>query len=79
MGKGKQWRDALGLAEHEEIGIVLQGMRIRSGMTQKELADHLGAKQHHVSEMEHGRRSIGKEMAQRLAKIFKTNYRVFLQ
>jgi len=28
--------------------------------------------------MEHGKRPIGKEMAKRLAKILKVNYRVFL-
>jgi DNA-binding XRE family transcriptional regulator len=65
--KSKPWREALGLSDHEEIGIVLQGMRIRAGMTQKELAERLGAKQHHVSEMGRAHRSIGKEMAQRLA------------
>jgi plasmid maintenance system antidote protein VapI len=47
-------------------------------MTQKDLAELLGAKQHHISEMENGHRSIGKEMAHRLAKIFKTEYKVFL-
>lgn len=76
--KSKPWREALGLVEHEEVGFVLQGMRIRSGMTQKDLAELLGAKQHHISEMENGHRSIGKEMAHRLAKIFKTEYKVFL-
>jgi plasmid maintenance system antidote protein VapI len=38
----------------------------------------LGISQAHISEMEHGRRPIGKEMARRLAKLLKVDYRVFL-
>jgi plasmid maintenance system antidote protein VapI len=32
----------------------------------------------HISEMERGKRPIGKDMAKRLAKVFKVNYKVFL-
>ena len=72
------WRECLGLKEDEEAGIVLAGCRYRENMTQKELAQKLGVKQHHISEMENGKRSIGKKLAHRLAKILKTNYKVFL-
>ena len=78
MNRATPWREALGIAKHEEQGLVLQGMRIRAGMTQKELAEFLGVKRHQVSEMEHGRRSIGREMAHRMAEIFGTRYNVFL-
>ncbi len=37
----------------------------------------MGVSQTHISEMEHGKRPIGKEMARRLAKVLKVNYRVF--
>jgi plasmid maintenance system antidote protein VapI len=47
-------------------------------MTQQELADKLEISQHHVSEMENGKRPIGKIMALRLGKFFKTDYRKFL-
>ena len=56
----------------------LRGSRHKADMTQKELAKKMKLKQHHLSEMEHGKRPIGKKMAQRLAKALKCDYRVFL-
>ena len=44
----------------------------------KDLAHLVGVSQTHISEMEHGKRPIGKDMARRLAKVLKVNYRVFL-
>ena len=58
--------------------VALRGARKREALTQKELARLVGISQTHVSEMEHGKRPIGKEMAKRLAKALKVNYRVFL-
>ena len=58
--------------------VALRGARKREGLTQKELAALLGVSQTHISEMEHGKRPIGKEMAKRLAKVLKADYRVFL-
>ncbi|MDR3632006.1 MAG: helix-turn-helix transcriptional regulator [Desulfocapsaceae bacterium] len=37
-----------------------------------------GIPQRHVSEMENGKRPIGKETAKRLSKALHTDYRVFL-
>ena len=34
--------------------------------------------QTYISEMEHGKRPIGKKMSQRFSKILKINYKVFL-
>ena len=59
-------------------GDILQGARDREGITQTELAERVGAKPHHISEMESGKRSIGKAMARRLAKALNTGYKVFL-
>jgi DNA-binding XRE family transcriptional regulator len=58
--------------------VALRGARKREALTQKELAHLVGVSQTHISEMEHGKRPIGKEMARRLAKALKVNYRVFL-
>lgn len=58
--------------------VALRGARKREGLTQKELAALAGVSQTHISEMEHGKRPIGKEMARRLAKVLKADYRVFL-
>lgn len=57
---------------------VLCGFRKREGWTQKELAERLGIKQQHISEMESGKRSISVKMAKALATVFGTGYKVFL-
>lgn len=59
-------------------GTVLQGFRQRDELTQKELAKELGIKQGDISAMENGKRPIGKKMAERFSKVFKTDFRVFL-
>jgi len=64
--------------KYSEGGLALKGNRSKEEVTQKELATALGISQHHISEMENGKRPIGKEMAKRLAEYFKTDYRVFL-
>ncbi|MBF8263237.1 MAG: plasmid maintenance system antidote protein, family [Parachlamydiales bacterium] len=74
------WREVFkkDIAKYSEPGLMLRGSRHKEGLTQVELAKALGVSQHHISEMEHGKRSVGKEMAKRLAEFFKTDYRVFL-
>ena len=59
-------------------GKVVHGFRVRDGITQSELARLLGIKQHRISEIENKKRPITIEMAKRFAKVFGTNYRVFL-
>jgi len=77
--KNIPWREAFKdkIKKHSEGGFVLKGCRYRDGVTQKELAEALSISQHHISEMENGKRPIGKEMAKRFAAFFKTDYRVF--
>jgi DNA-binding XRE family transcriptional regulator len=59
-------------------GVSLRGARGKEGITQKQLADQVGIAQHHISEMENGKRPIGKEMAKKFATILAVDYRVFL-
>lgn len=59
-------------------GVVLQGFRGREDLTQKQLADAVGLKQHHISEMERGVRKISSNMAKRFAEFFCTTPKVFL-
>ncbi len=59
-------------------GVCLRGARVKEGMTQKQLADKVGIVQHHISEMENGKRPIGKETAKKLAAALNVDYRVFL-
>jgi len=59
-------------------GSAIRGLRLREGLTQEQLARLLGVKRTNLSEMENGKRPIGKNMARRLAKVLKTDYKVFL-
>jgi plasmid maintenance system antidote protein VapI len=59
-------------------GSAIRGLRLREGLTQEQLAYLLGVKRSNLSEMENGKRPIGKNMAKRLAKVLKTDYKVFL-
>jgi len=65
-------------SEEQLTGKVLAGMRCREGLTQIQLAEKTGIPQRHISEMEHGKRTIGKANAKLLAKTLNTDYRVFL-
>lgn len=71
-------------AFHEWFGdipkasVMLRGFRNREGLTQNELGATLGIPQTNISQMERGVRSIGKQLAKRLAVFFKTDYRLFL-
>lgn len=58
--------------------VFLSGLRNREGLTQAELGKRIDVAQYHISRMERGLRPIGKNIAQRLAKVFKTDYRLFL-
>jgi len=74
------WREAAkrDIRKHSEGGQILRGSRFKEDVTQRELAEAIGVSQHHISEMENGRRPIGKEMAKRLAQFFKVDYKIFL-
>lgn len=58
--------------------VALRGFRYRDGLTQTILGEMIDVKQTNISKMEKGKRPIGKTIAKRLAKIFKTDYRLFL-
>ena len=58
--------------------IALRGLRAREGLTQVKMSTLLGIPQGNISQIEHGKRPIGKQIAKRLAKMFKTDYRLFL-
>jgi len=73
------WRGAYPeCSEAQLIGKALAGARCREGLTQTELSELAGIPQRHISEMENGKRPIGKEMAKRLGKALNISYKVFL-
>jgi len=73
------WREVFPEYSDEDLpGVCLRGGRYREDLTQKQLADMIGVPQRHISEMENGKRPIGKEMAKRLGKALNISYKVFL-
>ncbi|MBW1783690.1 MAG: helix-turn-helix transcriptional regulator [Deltaproteobacteria bacterium] len=73
------WRDAFPSDIREnEGGVCLKVTRERKGLTQAELSAMTGIPQPHISQMERGKRPIGKKTAHQLAKALQEDYRVFL-
>jgi len=58
--------------------VALRGARKKEALTQRDLARLLGVSLLTISEMEQGKRPIEKDLAKRLGKVLKINYRVFL-
>jgi DNA-binding XRE family transcriptional regulator len=59
-------------------GVYLKGIRYREDLTQVQLADATGIPRRHISEMENGKRAIGKERAKKLAAALHIDYRMLL-
>jgi len=76
--KAVPWREALGYSDDELPGVFLSGARYREGMTQEELAAKTGIPRRHISEMEHGKRTIGRQNARKLAEALGVDARRFL-
>jgi len=74
------WREAFKkeIEKYGEAGLALRSSRLKEELTQEELGEKVGVSQNHISEMEHGKRTIGKEIAKRFASFFKVDYRIFL-
>jgi DNA-binding XRE family transcriptional regulator len=64
--------------DYRTPGYYLRLYRLRSGLTQADLAEKVDVRQHHLSEMEHNKQPIGKAAAQKLAKVLKCDFRRLL-
>lgn len=56
--------------EVNRSGHLLSGYRLKSGLTQKQLAEKIGVKQNMISEYESGKRPISKTMAKKISIVF---------
>jgi DNA-binding XRE family transcriptional regulator len=65
-------------AYYKTPGYYLRVYRTRAGLTQKKLATRLDIRQHHLSEMEHNKRPIGKNIAKKLSEELGCDYHKFL-
>lgn len=72
------WRTAFVEFENNEAGTSLAGGRHKEGITQVSLSELTGIPQRHISEMERGKRPIGKKNAKLFATVLKVDYRAFL-
>lgn len=61
-----------------EIPYMIKAHRHGKSMTQKQLAKLLNMPQGNLSQIENGKRTVGKKLAKKLGKIFNVGYRVFL-
>ncbi|MDR2054351.1 MAG: helix-turn-helix domain-containing protein [Desulfovibrio sp.] len=57
---------------------VLRGLRGKEDLTQEAFARRIGIAQHHISDMETGKRPITLEMAKRIGEAFNVSYKIFL-
>ncbi len=71
------WREVAGRRGSIPASI-LRGARDKAGITQIQLSELTGIPQRHISEMEQGKRPIGKVSAQKLAAALNIDYRLFL-
>jgi ribosome-binding protein aMBF1 (putative translation factor) len=74
----KEWYTPEELFPDHHAGDSICGLRYRECLTQKQLAAMVGISVSNLSHIEHGRRSIGKEMAKRFAKVLNTDWRRLL-
>ncbi len=74
------WRESSHYKELMENppAVFLSGARYREGLTQVELAGRTGIPRRHISEMENGKRPIGKQNARKLAEVLNIDPRRLL-
>ena len=72
------WKNDFPGLQENEAGTYLAGARHREGLTQRQLAEKCGIPQRHISEMENGKRPIGKENAKKLGASLNVDWRAFL-
>jgi hypothetical protein len=79
-GAARPWRDVFAELRPDDAipSAVLRGSRVKEELTQEQLSAMTGIPRRHISEMEHGKRPIGKESARKLAAALKCDYRVLL-
>ena len=64
--------------KYTKAGALLAGVRFRENLTQVQMAKKLKVTQSDISQMENGKRKIGRIIAKRIAKLFGTSYESFL-
>ena len=77
--EGVPWRAAFPEFAGNEKGTILKGARLKAELTQKQLSEKTGIRQRHISEIETGKRQIGRKWAELLADALNiSDYRILL-
>lgn len=66
------------IEKYKKSGLVLRGMRYRENLSQKKLAEKSGVTQNEISNIENGKRTVGKKIAKQLADVLNFDYRLLL-
>jgi DNA-binding XRE family transcriptional regulator len=66
------------IEKYKKSGLVLRGMRYREGLSQKKLAEKSGVTQNEISNIENGKRTVGKKIAEKLANALNFDYHLLL-
>jgi DNA-binding XRE family transcriptional regulator len=72
------WRESEHFSNLPFPGSYVAGFRHREGITQAELSRKTSIPRRHISEMENGKRPIGKTNAKKLAKVLNVDLRMLL-
>ena len=67
------------IAKYGKAGIVLRGARYRAGLSQKALAELTNISQNNISKIENGKRTVGEQVAKKLAKALKINFKLLTE
>jgi len=78
MGQALEVMRSLGFEEVKQPSLKLTVKGYREGLTQVELAERSGIPRRHISEMENGKRPIGKMNACKLAEVLNIDPRRLL-
>ncbi len=72
------WEESSVFPRDNAPGVFLAGARYREDLSKRALAEMTGIPQRHISEMENGKRPVGKANARKLAGALNVDYRMFL-
>lgn len=67
------------IQKHGKAGLALRGARYREGISQKALAKRCGISQENLSKMENGKRTIGPQVAGKLAEALRIDPKLLMQ
>ena len=74
----QDWMNAKGLFAERTSANMLIGARGKENITQMQLSELTGIPRRHISDMENGRRPIGKQNAIKIGEALNISYRLFL-